>query len=229
MAALNRLVSLRVADVMSRQVVPVYTHQTMAEAAAVFIEHGISGAPVLDEQGHCVGILSAADFVRRQRGAVRSASSFSACNQTVVRGCRDGPWQVEEVYEDRVTVHMSPAVQTVDGQGISYQLAQNGRKIRNRIDFAAVCDAGKTPDSHLQTAVGHTCDEVLCCYYNNTGCPATTPPFCADEGWDWSYLYPTDLKYSDLDRVEAMLIMMQDMIDVAGHYQWRIPEVLGEE
>ena len=121
------------------------------------------------------------------------------------------------------------AVQTADGQGISYQLALNGRKIRNRIDFAAVCDAGKTPDSHLQTAVGHTCAEVLCCYYNNTGCPATTPAFCDAEGWDWSYIYPSDLKYSDLDRVEAMLIMMQDMIDVAGHYQWRVPEVLGEE
>jgi CBS domain-containing protein len=114
-ATIDRLASLRVADVMSRQVVPVYAHQTMAEAAAVFIEHGISGAPVLDDQGRCIGILSAADFVRRQ-GAARSGSSFSACNQVVVRSSHDGPWQVEDVYEDRVTAHMSAAVQTVEAE-----------------------------------------------------------------------------------------------------------------
>ena len=34
------------------------------------------------------------------------------------------------------------------------------------------------------------------------------------------------LSWNDVERVEAMLIMMQDMIDLAGHYAWRTPGYL---
>jgi hypothetical protein len=125
------------------------------------------------------------------------------------------------------------AVQTNDGKGISYRLAQNGKRIRDRIDMTMACDAwaweeGPEPDAHLVSAVGRTCDEVLCCFYAMDGCPADVPEWCEPEGWDWQYLYP-DMRYGNLDRIEAMLIMMQDMIDLAGHYQWWVPSVLEEE
>jgi CBS domain-containing protein len=113
MTTSDRLASLHVADVMNPQVISLHAYQTMAEAAAIFIQRGISGAPVVDDQGRCVGILSAADFVRRERSADPSQSSLSTCNQTVVRRFPNGPWVVEDMYEDRVGVHMSTTLQTV--------------------------------------------------------------------------------------------------------------------
>jgi len=62
---LERLRQLNVADVMQRQVVSVSPYQTMVEAAAVLSGRYISGAPVVDEWGHCVGVLTAQDYVRR--------------------------------------------------------------------------------------------------------------------------------------------------------------------
>ncbi len=45
--------------------VEVSKNQTMEEAAKLFAAHGMSSAPVVDEQGHCVGMLSSSDFLRR--------------------------------------------------------------------------------------------------------------------------------------------------------------------
>jgi CBS-domain-containing membrane protein len=114
-AVLDRLQSLRVADVMSRQVVPLYTYQTMGEAAAVFAEHRISGAPVLDERGRCVGILSTADFVCPDRPGEYPAS-ITAGETTVPRRGPNGPWEIQDVSPNRVSVHMAPAVQSVAAQ-----------------------------------------------------------------------------------------------------------------
>ena len=115
-ASIDRLQSLRVADVMSRQVTPVSTNQTMKEAATLFVKRKITGAPVIDEQGHCVGMLSASDFVFRESVAGQASSSLTPCEQRVVRDAADRSWQIEDVFNDFVCAHMSPAVQTVDGE-----------------------------------------------------------------------------------------------------------------
>jgi len=66
-SAVDRLLTLKVKDVMTRQVVCVDKDQTLSDAALLFLAKGISGAPVTDEQGGCVGILSAIDYVRREQ------------------------------------------------------------------------------------------------------------------------------------------------------------------
>lgn len=63
-SAIERLLNLRVADVMRREVVAVSADDTMAAVADRFLELGISGAPVVNSQKKCVGLLSATDFVR---------------------------------------------------------------------------------------------------------------------------------------------------------------------
>jgi len=63
--AIERLRTLRVADVMTRPVIPVSREWTLERAAAAFGEHKISAAPVVDGEGACVGILSATDLLRR--------------------------------------------------------------------------------------------------------------------------------------------------------------------
>lgn len=65
-SAIERLLSLRVADFMRHDVVTVSAAATMGAAAEPFFRHKVSGTPVVDEIGRCAGVLSAADFVRRE-------------------------------------------------------------------------------------------------------------------------------------------------------------------
>ncbi len=51
---------------MRRDVVMTPADGTLAAAAAKLLEHDISGAPVVDDAGYCVGMLSAFDFVRHE-------------------------------------------------------------------------------------------------------------------------------------------------------------------
>lgn len=63
-SAIERLISLRVRDAMNRPVVQVPQQDSLLQAARTFCEKSISGAPVIDAQQRCVGILSANDFVK---------------------------------------------------------------------------------------------------------------------------------------------------------------------
>jgi CBS domain-containing membrane protein len=63
--ALHRLRSLRVFDIMNRNVVEVAPDQTLGQAADLFGSRDVSSAPVIDRTRQCVGILSAVDFLKR--------------------------------------------------------------------------------------------------------------------------------------------------------------------
>jgi CBS domain-containing protein len=67
--AVDRLMTLKVKDVMTRKVICVAKNQSLSDAARLFLDKGISGAPVVDDQGRCVGVLSAIDYVRRAHAA----------------------------------------------------------------------------------------------------------------------------------------------------------------
>ncbi len=64
--AIQRLISLQVADVMAKGVIQVKADQTMAEIAHILTEREISGVVVTDQSGHCVGLVSGRDFVKRE-------------------------------------------------------------------------------------------------------------------------------------------------------------------
>ena len=53
------------ADLMSRNVFVLDESLPLREAARQLISKGISGAPVVDAGGRCVGVLSAGDYLRR--------------------------------------------------------------------------------------------------------------------------------------------------------------------
>ena len=50
-SAIERLLALRVGDIMTANVVQIPVHQTMAEAASLMIRPEISGAPGVDVAG----------------------------------------------------------------------------------------------------------------------------------------------------------------------------------
>lgn len=63
--AFDRLRTLKVADVMARQVVTVTPDQSLESATELFVTKDVSSAPVLDQQQRCIGVLSAVDFLKR--------------------------------------------------------------------------------------------------------------------------------------------------------------------
>jgi CBS domain-containing protein len=60
----RRLFDLTAADLMRQPVVTVPREMSMQGAARRLIEEGVSGAPVVDAEGCCVGVVSTSDFLR---------------------------------------------------------------------------------------------------------------------------------------------------------------------
>ena len=104
-SAIERLLTLRVKDVMNQEVVRVLEDSTMAEAAALFTKYDITGAPVVNKQGACVGLISVSDFAYRERqlAVTAIANAFAS------------PFTATEIANDEAAVanYMSPIVQTI--------------------------------------------------------------------------------------------------------------------
>lgn len=56
-----------VKDIMTRKVITISPKLELKEAAMVFVENNISGAPVVDENNRLVGIITEGDLVRQQK------------------------------------------------------------------------------------------------------------------------------------------------------------------
>jgi CBS domain-containing protein len=56
---------MRASDVMTCNVISVTPDMTVRDAARVFTDHHISGAPVLDDEGRVIGMISEGDLLRR--------------------------------------------------------------------------------------------------------------------------------------------------------------------
>ncbi len=59
------LLELNARDLMSHELVQLSEDMSLRAAARLLLDHQISGAPVVDGRGRCVGALSATDFLRR--------------------------------------------------------------------------------------------------------------------------------------------------------------------
>lgn len=107
-STIERLLSLRVRDVMRKEVIAVHATDTMKSAADLFDENEITGAPVVDGDGKCVGILSSSDFVYRELTSPRwEKIGDSRAIETA------DPATCETPDSNRVEDFMSPLVQTV--------------------------------------------------------------------------------------------------------------------
>jgi CBS-domain-containing membrane protein len=91
-ATTKSFLDLTAADLMSRDVIMVPRAMSLRAAAHLLSENRVSGAPVVDETGECVGVLSATDFMHwmgyGERAACRPASSTP--------GCFHSAWQVAD-------------------------------------------------------------------------------------------------------------------------------------
>ena len=72
--------TVRIEDVMTRDVVSVTPETPLKDVAAVLVDRGISGLPVCDADGSVVGVLSEADLLVKQGGSPeRSGSTRRWC------------------------------------------------------------------------------------------------------------------------------------------------------
>ncbi len=103
--AVERLTSLRVKDVMCRDVLTVDESEDLQSAARRLYDRDVSGAPVVNSLGRCVGVLSASDFVARD--------AEESPREILVRTNPDEPYRVESLDDNLVASHMTPFVQTI--------------------------------------------------------------------------------------------------------------------
>jgi len=82
-SAIERLLTLRVSDVMTKKVISISSQDSMADAARKLRDHSISGLPVVDSQERCTGILSALDFVKQAKDSDRVSQHMTSSVQSI--------------------------------------------------------------------------------------------------------------------------------------------------
>jgi CBS domain-containing protein len=117
MPACNALLSsLLVRDVMRPNVVSVSSAVELSQAAALMRGNQVNCLPVVDDQGRCVGVLTASDFVARFAERASSTRPLAGEAMSLTQGGRCDSLLLDETPQDYVRPRMSPAVQTVTAE-----------------------------------------------------------------------------------------------------------------
>jgi CBS domain-containing protein len=117
------LLNLTAADLMSRSVVLVPEQMSLVGAARLLAGSHISGAPVVDGAGRCVGVLSATDFVNVFKDGGRRQPAHAGTGPS----CFCFPWQLveaEDLPEESVQDHMTSDPVMVPPSAAITELAQ---------------------------------------------------------------------------------------------------------
>jgi CBS domain-containing protein len=114
--------NLTAAEVMSQTVVAIPQAMSLQGAARLLSRSGITGAPVVDSEGRCAGVISSTDFVawaEKGEGAAKKASGF-ACEF-------HSPWQmmdIDSLPKDQVSQYMTRDPVTVSPHTAIGELAR---------------------------------------------------------------------------------------------------------
>ncbi len=101
-------------DLMSRNPVSIYQGASIQEAIALLTDRGFGAAPVIDDAGRPVGVLSRGDILIHEREQVRHATltTNEDWEEKPRRACHEG-FSVEVVDPTKVRDIMTPVVFTV--------------------------------------------------------------------------------------------------------------------
>jgi CBS domain-containing protein len=99
-------VVMNVKDLMTREVVTISPGASLRGVAATFLAHGISGAPVCDEDGRVLGVISKRDIVQQEQGPSYSEprSLLSRFKPTSPAGKPDARTAGEAMTQPAITV-----------------------------------------------------------------------------------------------------------------------------
>jgi len=156
-AAGKAFLSLTAEDLMSRDVVTIPQAMSLSAAARALSRANITGAPVVDADGVCIGVVSATDFLHLAERDRRVTPRGCAAPLCV---CSD--WQVLELEElpvAEVRHHMTPDPVTVRPGTPLRDLAQlmlDAHIHRGIVGDAKGRPVGVVSSTDLIAAVAHT-------------------------------------------------------------------------
>jgi predicted transcriptional regulator len=111
---MNAILQATVADAMSEVRYTVSALQKINQVAGSFSQQHINSAPVVDDTGRCIGIITSSDLVRYQALVEGMDSRIDhGMNFEVTRSQEDGTIELVPHPFDEVQRHMSTAVQTI--------------------------------------------------------------------------------------------------------------------
>jgi CBS domain-containing protein len=107
---------LTAADLMTEEVVAVPRQLSLSSAATLLSHARITGAPVVDEEGVCVGVISGSDFIRWARHhrhqELERGDDVCVCSDWQVVEPEDQPGEVVARYMTRNPV-MTPGTTSI--------------------------------------------------------------------------------------------------------------------
>jgi CBS domain-containing protein len=122
-------------------------HVSLRTAAHLLAQARVTGAPVIDERGVCVGVLSATDFMRYAEG-----HSISPAQETSDGSCVCADWQMVELEQlpaEEVTNYMSRDLQVASPRTGITDLAR--MMVAGHIHRLIVVDEGDRPVGIITT------------------------------------------------------------------------------
>jgi CBS domain-containing protein len=144
--ATKPLGALTAADLMSRDVMAFSQHMSLRGAAHLLVQDHISGAPVVDDEGRCIGVISATDFLSDKHEDTTSRGPAGAA-------CAYSAWQVLDPADGRpeeVCQPMTPAPVTIT---LFTPIAEVARLMRDRhIRRVIVVDGEHRPVGIVSTS-----------------------------------------------------------------------------
>ena len=102
---------MRAKDIMSKKVIAVESWLILPELAKIFEEKTISGAPVVNEVGVILGVVSQTDLVRARRD---DAGGVPLYHQELDDSARTFGFHLEELEKTRVEEIMTPGAISLD-------------------------------------------------------------------------------------------------------------------
>ena len=159
---------MKVAQVMTRQVAAVRSETPLKDVAALMVGKGISGVPVVSDDGSVLGVVSEADFVIKERGpeGVRHrllARFFGESRSTLAQLAKiEAQTAGAAMTSPAVTVHADDTLREAAEQMAARKInrlpvVENGRLV-GIITRADVVRAYVRPDAELERLVR---EEVL--------------------------------------------------------------------
>jgi CBS domain-containing protein len=141
LATTDHLLELTAAQIMSRDVIVIPERMSLRAAAGLLRRARVSGAPAVDAQGRCTGVLSATDFLRRVEGSVPCPFVPCPCGQNL-----HSDWEiidVDTVPGDEVRAFMTRDPVTVSPDASIGELAR--MMLDAHIHRVIVTDTGRRP------------------------------------------------------------------------------------
>lgn len=129
---------MKAKDVMSRKVVSVESWLILPEVAKIFEEKCISGAPVVDETGRILGVVSLTDLVRARRAEGDGVPLF---HHELDDTARSFGFHLEELDKTRAAEVMTPGAIALDEETPVEQVAKV--MLESRIHRVLITRRGK--------------------------------------------------------------------------------------